>query len=163
MSMTALRTVSTTTRQPVSSPLPRRLRAALGMAGMLFATCLVGGGVSGCAAGSPPPEVTQARYEGPAITLEQAAGQWLAVVRPDSPGWKITLDRRAEGHGFEGVYVTIKEPNPAFSYPLVAVEQRLALQVDGRRPVKVFARVVGFDGMCASGEAYVPTPATATP
>jgi hypothetical protein len=117
----------------------------------------------GCATGTPPPEVAQARYEGPPMALEQSAGQWVAVVRPDSPGWRITLDRRAEGYGFEGVYLTIQEPNPAFSYPLVTVEQRVALHVDVRRPVKVFARVLSFDGESASGDSYVPTPAASSP
>lgn len=117
----------------------------------------------GCATGTPPPEVTQARYDGPAIAIEESAGQWIAVVRPDSPGWRITLDRRAEGYGFEGIYLTIQEPNPAFSYPLVTVEQRLALNVDAGRPVKVFARLLSFDGESASGDSYVPTPAASSP
>lgn len=117
----------------------------------------------GCATGTPPPEVAEARYDGPAVELEESAGQWVAVVRPDSPGWRITLDRRAEGYGFEGVYLTIQEPNPAFSYPLVTVAQRLALNVDAKRPVKVFARLLSFDGESTSGEAYVPTPAASSP
>ncbi len=134
---------------------------ALGLGAIIAATLAFVTG--GCATGTPPPEVTEARYDGPAISIEESAGQWLAVVRPDSPGWRITLDRRAEGYGFEGVYLTIQEPNPAFSYPLVAVEQRLALNVDAKRPVKVFARLLSFDGESASGEAYVPTPAASSP
>ena len=134
---------------------------ALALGAIAMATLAFGTG--GCATGTPPPEVTEARYDGPAIAIEESAGQWLAVVRPDSPGWRITLDRRAEGYGFEGVYLTIQEPNPAFSYPLVSVEQRLALNVDARRPVKVFARLLSFDGESASGEAYVPTPAASSP
>ncbi len=128
----------------------------LGGIGLMAATV-------GCATGSPPPEVVEARYAGPAMSLEESGGQWIALVRPDSPGWRVTLDRRAEGYGFEGVYVTIQEPNPAFSYPLVPVEQRLALNVDARRPVKVFARLLSFDGESASGESYVPTPAASGP
>lgn len=134
---------------------------ALALGAIALATLVSGTG--GCATGTPPPEVAEAKYDGPAIAIEEAAGQWLAVVRPDSPGWRITLDRRAEGYGFEGVYLTIQEPNPAFSYPLVTVEQRLALNVDARRPVKVFARLLSFDGESASGDAYVPTPAASSP
>lgn len=132
----------------------------LGLAAMVGAGVALGS--LGCASGSPPPEVVEARYDGPVISLEEAGGQWIALVRPDSPGWRINLDRRAEGYGFEGVYLSIQEPNPAFSYSLLSVEQRVALHVDARRPVKVFARVVGFDGESASGEAYVPTPAVSS-
>ena len=134
---------------------------ALGLGAIVVVSlaCVAGG----CATGTPPPEVTQARYDGPDIAIEESAGQWMAVVRPDSPGWRITLDRRAEGYGFEGIYLTIQEPNPAFSYPLVTVEQRLALNVDARRPVKVFARLLSFDGESASGNSYVPTPAASSP
>lgn len=136
---------------------------ALGLGAIAFATVAFAFVAGGCATGTPPPEVTEARYGGPAIAIEESAGQWMAVVRPDSPGWRITLDRRAEGYGFEGIYLTLQEPNPAFSYPLVTVEQRLALNVDARRPVKVFARVLSFDGESASGDAYVPTPAASSP
>jgi hypothetical protein len=162
MSKTAIRTASTITLGPSARPSRRWAGLILRCGGMVLIAGGLATGPAGCTTGSPPPEVTQAQYNGPPISLEESAGQWLAMVRPDSPGWRITLDRRAEGYGFEGFYVTIQEPNPAFSYPLVPVEQRLALHVEARRPVKVFARLVSFDGQCASGEAYVPTPAAAT-
>lgn len=108
----------------------------------------------GCASGSPPPVMAEGPYQGPAVTLESAAGLWVVVVRSPSPGWHARVDRLWEEYGAQGVYVSLTEPNPAFSYAQVEVEQRLATLVRAADPVKLYVRQQMFTGEPAGVEGY---------
>jgi hypothetical protein len=130
----------------------RAFFAVLGVASL----AAVGGSMSGCANGSPPPSISETAYAGPALVLEENAGLWVVVMKAPGAGGSLRLDRVAEGYGFQGVYVTVTDPNPAFSYAATPVEQRLAVSVATRQAIKVFARHAKFTGECESGDAYRP-------
>jgi len=129
------------------------------MVGMLAVTGVVGmatlvGNLTGCARTSPPPEVSELTYSGPPISLELVADSHIVVVHTPTGGWKAHVDRVTEGYKFQGVYVSLTMPNPAFSYAPTPVEQRLASNVLAIEPVKVFARVVDFKGESITDRAY---------
>ena len=111
-------------------------------------------GISGCASGSPPPIMSDVPYTGPAVEVEALAGMWVVVVRSPTPGWKVRVDRLWEEYGAQGVYVSLKEPNPAFSYPSTVVEQRLATGVRAADPAKIYVQQFKFTGEASGVGGY---------
>ncbi|MCX5689539.1 MAG: hypothetical protein NTV94_07100 [Planctomycetota bacterium] len=129
------------------------------VAGLGWVSCWTLAGLSvassgGCAGGSPPPVMADQPYAGPAVKLESSGGVWIVVVRSPSPGWKAHVDRLWEEYGAQGVYVSLTEPNPAFSYASVEVEQRLATSVRAADPVKLYVQRLKFTLEPAGAEGY---------
>ncbi len=122
--------------------------AVMAMAGL--------GAVSGCASGSPPPNITQEKYAGPEFSVEQSGGGHVLVMHAPGAGWRLHLDRLYEGFHYQGVYVSVTPPNPAFSYPLTPVEQRLATNVRDAESLKAYARLLRFTGEFEVGDPYSP-------
>lgn len=133
-------------------------KTAGAVSGLALASCwtlvALSLGAGGCAGGSPPPVMSELPYKGPAATLESSGGLWVVVVRSPSPGWKAQVDRLWEEYGAQGVYVSLTEPNPAFSYATVEVEQRLATSVRATDPVKLYVQELKFTGEPAGAEGY---------
>jgi len=109
----------------------------------------------GCAGTTPPPEVVEEAYAGPPISIEGQSGSHVVIAESPSPGWSFKLDRLFEGYRHQGAYVSLTRPNPAFSYPQVVVQQRLATAVLKGEPIKVYVRIVDFQGESSTGDGYV--------
>lgn len=108
----------------------------------------------GCAGTTSPPDIMDVAYQGPALTLEQRGGLHVVVAQTPSPGWTFKLDRLFDGYRHQGAYVSLTQPNPAFSYAQVMVEQRLATSVLASQPIRVYARVADFMGEAPTGDGY---------
>jgi hypothetical protein len=127
-----------------------------------FATATLGRAVAlcactvlwGCTQSVPPPEVLEKVYSGPAISVEPSAGNHVVVANMPSPGWSVKLDRVLEGYRFQGAYVTLQEPNPAFSYAQVMVTQRVATNIREGETLKVFVRFHDFNGEPLGDDGY---------
>jgi hypothetical protein len=122
------------------------------MAGLRFSAILLGLAISaapileiGCASHPPLPDVTPGPYAGPPLGLDASGDDYVIVVRPPTPGWVITLDREAEQYRHQAIFVTLRRPNPAFLYPQLQVEQRIATPLPPTVAVKIYARVLPFD------------------
>lgn len=111
--------------------------------------------LGGCAGSVPPPEVSESLYQGPLITVEQSMGNHVVVANMPSPGWNVKLDRVLEGYRFQGAYITLQEPNPAFSYAQMMVTQRIATNIRQAQAMKVFVRFADFNGVLLDDESYV--------
>lgn len=108
----------------------------------------------GCSGRVPPPDITKDPYTGPPLSLEDWDGRQLIVARPPSAGHSVQLDRVLDGWGHQAAYLTIRTPNPAFSYAMTPVLQRVETNVHTSTPLEVYARVEDFTGKSATGDAY---------
>ncbi|MBX3409978.1 MAG: hypothetical protein KF859_08845 [Phycisphaeraceae bacterium] len=139
---------------PRFQPRPLLTGVLASLAWASFSAC----SLPGCSGRTPPPSISSNPYQGPPLSLEVGGGVHVIVAQSPSPGFVYKLDRIDEGHGYQGAFITIQQPNPAFSYASVIVEQRLATGVPRTQPVRVFARIVDFQGRSSTGDAYSPVP-----
>jgi len=84
-------------------------------------------------------------WGGPSIEVTQTEGQNAVIVRAPSPGWTVTLDGDRRRLDYDEVFVTLREPDPAFVYPQVIAEHRLLTSVPAERDIEVYARTLGFN------------------
>lgn len=149
---------------PPTAPQTVSMRAAEGsrwrgpaawVAGGLAACLLIG-----CAGGSPAQGET---YAGPPLSSAIIAGEHVVVIQSPSPGWTVTLDRVEEALGRRDVMLTLREPNPAYLYPQVVVEQRVSTRVPLRIPIRVLMRVTDFEGKGGAYARALDVPAGGTP
>lgn len=110
--------------------------------------------IIGCSGRSPPPSISSDAYTGPDLRLNNSDGRQLVVAHPPSPGYMVRVDRVMDGYGYRSAFLTIRTPNPAFTYPPTPVVQRVTTNVHSTTPLKVFARVEDFKGESPTGEAY---------
>ncbi|HYE63447.1 MAG TPA: hypothetical protein VD997_15755 [Phycisphaerales bacterium] len=96
----------------------------------------------GCTGRPALPETTSEPYLGPPLAIDTSGSEHMVVIQAPTPGWVATLDRVAEQHRHQGVYLTLRRPDPSFVYPQVIVEQRVATTVPTQTPVRVYARVL---------------------
>lgn len=108
----------------------------------------------GCAGTSPPPDISAASYAGPELRVEAKTDRYLIVAATPTPGWLVRLDRVIEDYGHESAFVSLRQPNPAYSYAMVRVEQRVATNVPSSHRLAVYARVLSFDADKDSDDAY---------
>lgn len=134
----------------------RRLSAALTGLGLIGAQL----SIIGCSSDSTAPEVSPESYRGPSISLDSAGEFHTILVQSPSPGYVVLVERVEENRGFDEAFVTIRMPNPRFSFPQTAVEQRALTSVHSSRPLRVNARLMGFDEIST---AYHPAVAEVRP
>jgi hypothetical protein len=146
------------TKHPPAPRIPSRFQPFSAFLAAAAVLSLLGGTLPGCSGRTPPPSISQSDYNGPPLSLEVGAGVHVIVAQSPSPGYIYKLDRIDEGHGYQGAFISVHLPNPAFSYATVIVEQRLATGVTRTQPIRVFARVVDFQGNSPTGDAYSPVP-----
>ena len=127
-----------TTRARTASRRPLHARIAL--------VALLGVSLQiGCwARQSVNPEV-RGRYHGPPLVLTPGTAGHDVVFTAPTPGWSISLDRSVERFERREIFVTLRRPNPAYSYAQVTVEQRLATGAPTSTTVALFARVIAFE------------------
>jgi hypothetical protein len=98
----------------------------------------------GCATSSTP-VVAPTPFQGPMIRDDVSGTFHVLVMESPGAGFAVTLDRVEEERGFEEAFVTIRAPDPRFSFAQVPVQQRLLTSVRSSRPLRVNARMLGFD------------------
>lgn len=109
----------------------------------LIALTVFSAAVAGCSSGL---KVGQGNYRGPAIGVD-SSGEWhVLVASPPSPGWRVTLDGQRDTADGTNLFVSLRRPSPAATYPQVVVEQRVLTAVRSNRPVDVLARTLPFAG-----------------
>lgn len=107
-------------------------------------------GLSGCVAPKPPPAIAPGDFDGPAVSLSRSAQsgsitpRHVVVVDLPSPGWTPTLDQTRPAFRASEVYITLREPNPAFVFPQVITPVRVATPIDANEPIHVFLRTLPY-------------------
>ncbi len=99
----------------------------------------------GCTTSPTPPPTTSAGYAGPLLRVEGWQGVHLVTATTPSGGWVLTFDRSELNDGRHDVFVTVRRPNPLFSYGWEPTDQRALSNVDAAIPVDVYARTTDFD------------------
>lgn len=120
--------------------------ASYTLAACALTTCaLTAWALTGCAPRKPPPERSDAAYAGPALSLEQTGGEHVVVAATPASGWTITLDQVRDAHNARELYLTLREPHPAFILQKSAQAQRVGTGVPATIAAPLFARVVPHD------------------
>ncbi|MAO20676.1 MAG: hypothetical protein CMJ25_07990 [Phycisphaerae bacterium] len=78
----------------------------------------------------------------PPIMGSTLEGRHLLVMQAPNPGWDFQIDRDDRGRDGWVVYITIREPNPAFMYPQRIVDKRLLSEIEADQPLQVMARLL---------------------
>ncbi len=99
----------------------------------------------GCASRNALPDIDPGPYQGPPVTLDSSRAEHIAIFHAPMPGWVASVDRVAEQYRYQAVFISLRRPNPAFIYPQVEVQQRIATNVVTSVPVKVYVRTQGYD------------------
>lgn len=101
--------------------------------------------VIGCGASHPLPDIAAETYLGPPLDLDASRSQYVVVMHAPNPGWVVGLDRVAEQYRHQAVFITLRHPNPAFLYPQMEVEQRIATTAPVNASVRVYVRLLAAD------------------
>lgn len=120
-------------------------RIQLRFAATLILSALAAQSFIGCAASPSPPPTTSNPYSGPSLRLQTIVGVHEVVATTPTGGWTLTFDRSELNDGRHDIFVTLRRPNPLFSYSSEPLEQRAASNVDQTIPVDVYARICDFD------------------
>jgi hypothetical protein len=107
----------------------------------------------GCGGTKALPDVAIDPYVGPPVSLDGSGDSYVVLVRAPTPGWVATLDRVAEQYKHMAIFVTLRQPNPAYYYPENQVEQRLGTSVVSTDAVTLYARTLAYD-QPAGNQAY---------
>ena len=119
-------------------------RAAGHASALTVLACLVV--LSGCSLFRAPDRVREgATFQGPPLALEAAGDRHVIRMTAPTPGYQLTFDRSERTPGPTRVFATIRRPDPAFVYPTVVVDQRVASDVRIDQPVVIFARIIDHD------------------
>jgi hypothetical protein len=117
-------------------------RLRLVLAAMLLAGA---GAVPGCYSRPGPPEVSEEQFSASQLTVEPVNGLYVVSAQVGSPGYALVLDSTWDAYRGKHVYVTIRRPDPRFTYAQVVTELRLLTTVETRESITVFARTAERD------------------
>lgn len=99
---------------------------------------------TGCGS-RPGPVVREGEaYRGPGVRVEAVGSQYVLVVTTPTAGWEVTFDQSREALGTTEVYVTAREPNPAYMHAQAEVAQRVGTGVAAGGPLRALVRVVPY-------------------
>ena len=112
-----------------------------GLAALLLVTSVR---IIGCGSTQGPPPPSDAAFQGPLVSIEQANAKHIVVVQAPSAGWTIERDATQEQQKRWDVYITLREPDPRFMYTQQVVSLRVATDVRAAEAIRVLARVVPF-------------------
>lgn len=102
--------------------------------------------LAGCSLFGTPDRIRAgATFRGPPLALEAAGDRHVIWMTAPTPGYQLTFDRSERTAGPTRVFATIRRPDPAFVYPTVVVDQRVASDVRISQPVEVYARLIDHD------------------
>jgi len=99
----------------------------------------------GCTSSPTPPPTTSNQYAGPLLSLEPTLRHHQVTASTPSSGWALTFDRSELNDGRHDIFVTLRRPNPLFSYTSDPTIQRALTNVEASIPVDVYARTCDFD------------------
>ena len=116
-----------------------RSAAAVTLAALAASTLI------GCQTSPSPPPTTTTPYAGPVLRMETAVGVHQVVASTPTGGWTISFDRSELNDGRHDIFVTLRRPNPLFSYSSEPLEQRAASDVEATIPADVYARICDAD------------------
>ena len=118
-----------------------RAHAAPALAALLLVTSVR---IIGCGSTQGPPPPSDAAFQGPPVSIEQANAKHIVVVQAPSAGWTIERDATQEQQKRWDVYITLREPDPRFMYTQQVVSLRVATDVRAAEAIRILARVVPF-------------------
>lgn len=78
----------------------------------------------------------------PPMTLEASGAKHLIVVRANSGGWSVHLDKEEIQPLGKRVYITVRRPDPAFIHTQALVDHRVLTDVPSSTPLEIVARVL---------------------
>lgn len=78
----------------------------------------------------------------PPMALEASGSKHLVVVRANSGGWSVHLDKEELQPLGKRVYITIRRPDPAFIHTQALVDHRVLTDVASPTPLEIVARVL---------------------
>ena len=81
----------------------------------------------------------------PPVKGETLEGRHMLVLQAPNPGWEFAIDRDDRVRDGWELYITIREPNPAYMYPQRIVEKRLLSDVEADQNLRVMARLLQHD------------------
>jgi acyl CoA:acetate/3-ketoacid CoA transferase alpha subunit len=114
----------------------------LALAAMLTAGAVA---LTGCYSRPGPPDVAEEQFSAAQITVEPVNGQYVVVAQVGSPGYALVLDSTWDAYRGKHVYVTIRRPDPRFTYAQVVTDLRLLTAVETKESITVFARTAERD------------------
>lgn len=120
---------------------PPRAHAVPALAALLLVTSVL---IIGCGSTQGPPPPSDAAFQGPPVSIEQANAKHIVVVQAPCAGWTIERDATWEQQKRWDVYITLREPDPRFMYTQQVVSLRVATDVRAAESIRVLARVVPF-------------------
>ncbi len=100
--------------------------------------------IIGCGSTQGPPPPSDAAFQGPPVSIEQANSKHVVVVQAPSAGWTLERDATQEQQKRWDVYITIRQPDPRFIYTQQVVSLRATTDVRATEAIRVLARVVPF-------------------
>lgn len=130
---------------PLGHSLSARLRRRLLFAGrgsaLALTAALLAGSPAGCYSRPGPPDVLAEQFSAAQITVQPEGGQYVIVAQVGSPGYALIMDSTWDAYRGKQVYVTVRRPDPRFTYAQVVTELRLLTTVETKEQITVFARV----------------------
>lgn len=118
-----------------------RAHTVSALAALLLVTSVL---IIGCGSTQGPPPPSDAAFQGPPVSIEQANARHIVVVQAPSAGWTIECDATWEQQKHWDVYITLRQPDPRFMYAQQIVSLRVATDVRAAEAIRVLARVVPF-------------------
>jgi hypothetical protein len=76
------------------------------------------------------------------MALEASGAKHLVVVRANSGGWSVHLDKEELQPLGKRVYITVRRPDPAFIHTQALVDHRVLTDVPSSTPLEIVARVL---------------------
>jgi hypothetical protein len=96
--------------------------------------------------------ISDGPYIGPAVRVDSAGPQHLAVVSTPGGGWAVQLDQTRQQFQMTEVFITARRPNPALLQNEAIQEHLVATTVPASASASVYVRTLGFK----EGAAAVP-------
>jgi len=121
--------------------------------GALFAACVLLVHI-GCAARNSVPQTTSGSYVGPPLSLVRENGATFVLFEAPTPGWAISLDQVVDAFKRRDAFVTIRLPNPEYTYAQVVVEQRVATTMPQDQTARLFVRFLKHDAKATTDDPY---------
>jgi len=79
----------------------------------------------------------------PPIRLDSLEGRHMLVMQAPNPGWTLRIDKDERDRDGWVLFITVREPDPAYMHPQRVVEKRLLSEIETDHPIKVMARLLG--------------------
>jgi hypothetical protein len=88
------------------------------------------------------PVVDRKVYEGPRIAADGWGTEHRIVLIAPTGGWSLALDHAREVDGHVQVFVSAVRPDPGLMVTQALERHEIKTDIDSRRPIEVFARIV---------------------